>query len=239
MRSALGEIETTSERKGRELLRGALQSHLDGRGSGDVGAAIVVDRPGGALRLSYKRTHTRRLLSIFGEVKISRVGYGAPGAVSIHPLDAELRLPGRSYSHEVCRRLVRLAVLGPFGEAVDLLAEAPGVKIAKRAAEQIVVEAAADFDSFYASREGARPGEGEILVGSIDGKGIPMVKPAPAVKVVRRKKGERPNKKRMATVGTVYSQAPRVRTPEEVIDSLFGSATASAASTSPMGKKGV
>ena len=222
-RLGFGEVETTSERKGRELLRVALQGHLDGRGSGDVGAAIVVDGPSGALRLSYKRTHKRRLLSIFGEVKIDRVGYGAPGAVSVHPLDAELRLPGRSYSYEVCRRLVRLAVLGPFGEAVDLLAEAPGVKIAKRAAEQIVVEAAVDFDSFYASREGVHPGEGEILVGSIDGKGVPMVKPAPAVKVVRRKRGEKPNKKRMATVGTVYSQAPRVRTPQEVVDSLFAS----------------
>ena len=58
-------------------------------------------------------------------------GYGTPGQVSVHPLDAELCLPGRSYSYEVCRRLVGLAVLGPFDEAVGLLAEATGVKIAK------------------------------------------------------------------------------------------------------------
>jgi hypothetical protein len=36
-----------------------------------------------------------------------------------------------------------------------------------------------------------------------------------------RKKGEKSNKKRMATVATVYTQDPRIRTPEEVVESLF------------------
>src|SRR5207253_9811484 len=54
-----------------------------------------------------------------------------------------------------------------------------------------------------------------------DCKGIPMVKRAPAAKVVRRGKGEKANKKKMATVAAVFSQAPYIRTPAEVLDSLF------------------
>jgi hypothetical protein len=104
------------------------------------------------------------------------------------------------------------------------VAETSGVPVPKRSAEQIVAEAAVDFEAFYAGRgraTGAPRPAGEILVGAIDCKGIPMVKPEPAAKVVRRRKGEKPNKKKMATVGTVFSQVPRVRTPKEVLDSLF------------------
>jgi hypothetical protein len=48
-----------------------------------------------------------------------------------------------------------------------------------------------------------------------------MVKPETALRVVRRSRGERANKKRMATVAAVFTLEPRVRTPEEVVESLF------------------
>jgi len=225
---ALPDIEREAESRGRELVRLCLQAHLDSRGDGDVGPALVVDGPNGPVRLAHKRPHTRRLLTLFGEVSITRVGYGARGRASIHPLDAELKLPARSYSYEISRRLVRAAVCGPFDEAIAVVAQMTGVNIPKRSAEQLVREAAADFDAFYPAR--GRPGgkllpAGQILIGAIDCKGIPMVKPETATKVVRRRKGEKPNKKKMATVGTVYVQPPRVRTPQQVLDSLFAAST--------------
>jgi hypothetical protein len=98
-----------------------------------------------------------------------------------------------------------------------------GTTIPKRSAEQLVREPAVDFDSFYASRAAAevKPASGEILVGAIDCKGIPMVKPEGAVKVTRRAKGEKANKKKIATVAAVHCQTPVPRTPKEVLDSLF------------------
>ena len=48
-----------------------------------------------------------------------------------------------------------------------------------------------------------------------------MVKPELALRVVRPGKGEKANKKRMAVVATVLTHEPRVRTAEEVIESLF------------------
>jgi hypothetical protein len=114
-------------------------------------------------------------------------------------------------------------ICGPFDEAIALVCEMTGLTVPKRSAEQLVRDAAVDFDAFYAERAQieVKPGRGEILVGAIDCKGIPMVKPERALRVVRRGKGEKANKKRMATVAAVHSQAPVVRTPKDVLDSLF------------------
>jgi len=219
----LAEIERESERRGREILRLALQAHIDARGDGDVGQAIVVVGEDGPVRLAHKRMHRRAVVTLFGEVSVTRVGYGAPGREAIHPLDAELMLPARVWSYECQRRLIRAVICGPFDEAIALIGEITGTTVPKRSAEQLVREAAVDFDSFYAARigEAIEPPDGEILVGAIDCKGIPMVKPERALRVVRRGKGEKANKKRMATVAAVHSQPPIVRTPAQVIDSLF------------------
>ena len=225
-RRDLGEIERESERRGREAVRLAVQSHLDARGPGDVGVAIAVERPEGQVLLTHKRARTRTLVILCGEVKLTRVGYSARGQPSIHPLDAELRLPGRCYSYELQRRLVKAAVCGPFDESIALMEEMTGVAIPKRSAEEIVIDAAVDFEAFYDRRSAAAPEAGEILVGAVDCKGIPMVKPDGATRVARRTKGMKANKKKMATVAAVFSQAPRVRTPQAVIDSLFADGAA-------------
>jgi len=60
-----------------------------------------------------------------------------------------------------------------------------------------------------------------MLVAAVDGKGIPMVKPGGAQPTARLAKGQKANKKRMATVATVFTRAPWVRTPQQVIESLF------------------
>src|SRR5579864_7721773 len=62
---------------------------------------------------------------------------------------------------------------------------------------------------------------GSILVAAVDGKGIPMVKLGGAQPTHRLTKGQKANKKRMATVATVFTRAPWVRTPQQVIESLF------------------
>src|ERR1039458_8381749 len=145
-RVGLDAIERESERRGRELVRLALQAHLDARGDGDVGPALVIGGPSGRLRLAERRHHTRRLLTVFGEVSVTRLGYDTPGHQSIPPLDAELGLPGRTYSYEICRRLARAAVVGPFDEATALIAEMTGVVVPKRVAATTVIEAAVDFE---------------------------------------------------------------------------------------------
>jgi hypothetical protein len=155
-------------------------------------------------------------------VSVTRTAYGKRGHPSIHPLDAELQLPARLYSYEIQRRLVKAAVQGPFDEALEVLADTTGIAAPKRSAEQIVLDASVDFESFYAQRTPCSDGADDpILVAAIDSKGIPMVKPEEASWTVRLGKGKKRQKKRMSTVAAVFSQQAAVRTPEDVVASLF------------------
>ena len=169
---------------------------------------------------THRRLRTRSLKTIFGAVEINRIGYSRDGAPSIYPLDQTLALPARSFSYELQRRLVKAAVQNPFHESVEAIADLTGVSVPKRSLEKILRDAALDFDAFYQERA-PEPANGSILVAAVDGKGIPMVKPGGAQPSVRLTKGQKANKKRMATVAAVFTRAPWVRTPEQVVESLF------------------
>jgi len=224
-RMDLSGIELGEELRGRELLRLLLQAHVEARGNGNVGPCIEVFDSGSSeppAVYSHKRMHDRKVVTLFGQICVNRMGYGLRGRISIHPLDEQLQLPGRLYSYELQRRVVRKAVQGPFDEAIEALCEATGVKMYKNTAEDILIDASEDFDDFYACRQGdAGEQTGPILVGSIDCKGIPMIKSELAPKKVRRGKGQKAQKKKMATVAAVFTQKPRIRTAQEVVESLF------------------
>src|SRR5664279_1525386 len=95
--------------------------------------------------------------------------------------------------------------------------------------EALATRAAADVDDFYATRPHQPADPGDILVLSSDGKGIVMRPDAlrPATKAAakasssklatRLSKGEKRNRKRMATVGAVYALAPVPRTATDVL----------------------
>lgn len=222
LRLPLDEVEKQQERRAREAQRLLLQAHIQARGDGDVGAELRVVQGACSRHFSHRRVQTRHVRTIFGEVTVSRLGYGTDHAASIHPLDEGLALAARSCSYEVQHRLVKAAVQGPFDEAVERVEDSTGLQVPKRTAEQVVGDAAEDFDAFYVQREAPPPQDtGSIVVGAVDGKGIPMVKPETALRTVRRGKGEKANKKRMATVAAVFTMKPRVRTPEDVVESLF------------------
>ena len=230
------QVEEQILQRGREVLRLLLQAHLRQRGPGDVGPALRVFSPpsatpgdncaargtGDGVRHGEKRPHDRTLHTALGEVNLCRTAYVAPGFASIHPLDEQLRLPERSFSHPLQERLVGYAVQGPFAEAVHNVEQATGVRLSKRSAEQVVQEATADFQAFYQQQALADPQQGgPIVVTGIDCKGVPMIKPEQTLRKVRRCKGDKKHKKRMATVATVRTQQRRVRTPQEVVESLF------------------
>ena len=216
----LHEIESHRQTKGREVQRLLLQAHIERRGDGDVGDALLVPQQAGSVLYTHRRLRTRSLKTIFGPVEINRMGYSRNGAPSIYPLDQTLALPARSFSYELQRRLVKAAVQNPFHESVEAVAGLTGVSVPKRSLENILRDAALDFDAFYQQRA-PEPANGSILVAAVDGKGIPMVKPGGAQPSLRLTKGQKANKKRMATVAAVFTRAPWVRTPEQVVESLF------------------
>src|SRR6266852_3040536 len=171
------DLETWLEVEGRELLRRLLQAHLDERSPGTV-AEPVMGADGCAH--THQRRHTRHLMTIFGEVEVTRTGYGGHGTPSLHPLDAALNLPPERSSHGVRHRVAIEAAKHAFDDVVATVATTTGAHVPKRQAEQLVARAAQDFDAFYDARRCATPQEAQdtssVLVISVDGKGVPMRK---------------------------------------------------------------
>ena len=160
---------------------------------------------------------TEGLTTIFGEIRVKRFGYGAEGADSLHPLDAELNLPRERYSFELRRTAAVEVSKGAFDEAVASLGRHTGAKVGKRQVEELAGRAAEDFDAFYGQRAPpAGDRSASVLAITADGKGVVMLRKdlREATKKAAEKgsrrlgkrltKGEKRNRKRMATVAAVY-----------------------------------
>jgi hypothetical protein len=223
------ELERQLEGMGRELMRKLLQAHLDLR---QPGQAVEPVRDAAGTTLTPTAVQTRSLESIFGTVEVARTGYGAAGKPSLHPLDGELNLPPEKYSLEVRRRVALEAAKSSFDEGVKTLEAFTGAHVPKRQFEQEVIRAAQDFEGFYADRQTrgrADPQSGSILVLTVDGKGVVMrpedLREATQRAAAARAKsftarlggGRQLHAKRMAAVAAIYTVAPWVRTPEEIL----------------------
>ena len=224
------ELESTLTERCRELMRVLFQAQVDSRGPGPAARPVC-----GAdeVERTEQRLHERGLSTVFGEVRIKRLGYGAAGVDSLHPLDAQLNLPAGEYSLGVRRLAAQQAAQVSFEATVEALAQHTGKTMGKRQVEDLVQRAAVDFDGFYAQREPqAQQASSSILALSADGKGVVMLprdlreptrkaSQSQANKLAKRlSKGEKRNRKRMATVAAVYTVAPYVRTPEQVVRTL-------------------
>ena len=227
-----GELEAMVQAEGGELLRRMVQGHLDQRSAQEPIRERVVGEDG-TPRTQRREACRRRLETRFGEVIVTRRGYGGRGLDSVFPLDAELNLPPDKYSHGLREVVVQEVVRGSFDEAVDHLLRAGGGQMAKRQAEEVAVHLSQDFDAFYGQPLAPLPAaanEGKLLVISADGKGIVM-HPNGLREATRRammkeehkqhtrlSPGEKKNRKRMATVVSVYEVAPYPRTAEQILD---------------------
>lgn len=223
------DLERELEKKSRELMRKLLQEHLESRGPGECAQPV---RGSNGVERHRVRLHERKLETIFGTVSVERAGYGQEGNQSLHPLDAELNLPDKKYSLELCRRVAEEAAKSSFDETFESINKYTGARVAKRQIEEIVMRSAQDFDAFYKMRQEdacADKGIGSILVMSVDGKGVVMrmqdLREQTRKAAMKRKhkmsarlsKGEKKNAKRMATVAAIYTIEPFVRRPEDLV----------------------
>ena len=143
-----GEVETLVQTEGGELLRRMIQGHFNQRSAEEPIRERVVGADGLA-RPHRREGCTRRLETRFGEVVVTRRGYGARGLESVFLLDAELNLPPDKYSHGLREVLVEEVMRGSFDEALGHLERSGGGRMAKRQAEEVAVHLSQDFDAFY------------------------------------------------------------------------------------------
>ncbi len=222
----ISEVEEDLLKDMTEPGRRLLQEHIDTRGNGETGDAVV--RDDGKV-LNHRREGERHFETLFGEVSIRRMGYSQRTESAVFPLDGQMELPPKLYSYALQKKVCREALRGSYDEINETLSEYTGAHVPKRQAQEIVVSAADDFDVFYKQRSG-KPSDSEILVLSGDGKGIIMRteglreatrKCALSQKMSkRRSKGEKKNRKREAFVAAVYSINPYIRTADDVMREL-------------------
>ncbi len=67
-------IECAQEPQGRELQRLLLEAHLQQRGNGDLGPALRLRQAAGEQLYTHRRIRERRLKTVFGPVRIARMG---------------------------------------------------------------------------------------------------------------------------------------------------------------------
>lgn len=227
-----GEIEKHLERRGMEVMRQLFQCYLN-RVSGAEEKQVGVSGADGTVR-RHTRVRERTLMSVFGHVELNRLGYSGHGLSSVFPLDKQLNLPLEYYSHGVRERVGETVAEGSYEAAVEQIARHTGAHIAKRQAEEVAQGLAVDFEEFYRHRQQEKPGKGaadrtDLIVLSADGKGIVMRHEDLREQTRQRaesdshklssrlSRGEKRNRKRMATVATVYEVAAHVRTPEQIM----------------------
>jgi hypothetical protein len=215
----------------RDLLRGLwrlglimMQTFVAGQGDGDVGETMSVPERATPLRRLPDK-HGRRYVSIFGELHLDRWVYGTREGQRIEhvPLDARLGLPAGDFSYVLEDWSQRLCVKEAFAESASTLESLLGISLSVRTLEAMNQRASAQAETFRATQAPPPAAEeGELLVSTSDCKGVPMCRPAAPLKMgLRRKKGEKANKKQMACVGAVYSIAPFVRTADDILDEVL------------------
>lgn len=222
-----GDVEQLVNKDGHELMRLLVQGHLDERARQETKYSSLEhdDR-----EHTHKRENcSRQLNTIFGKVEVHRIGYSVGGQDSIFPQDAELNLSRDQYSDGLRRQAAFTVSEQSFDKSSSSISRNTASKVPKRQIENITRDLSQDFDEFYKSREIEIHDDSRFLVMTCDGKGIVMrysdlraatqkaAKSARQKKQTRLSKGEKRNRKRMATVASVYDIEPHVRTADSIM----------------------
>ncbi len=220
---AVHEAEMDIWRRVLAIGRQALGQFLAMQGDGDVGETIEMDDGRQLRRLA--EPHHRTYRSIFGPFELSRSVYGTREGQRIEfvPLDDRLELPESEFSYVLQDWAGTHYVEEAFDRSADTLGKILDISLPVDSLERMSRKMAESVAGFRQSlTKPPAEEEGEILVATADGKGIPMRRPADQRPVgARRKKGEKANKKQMATLGCVYTVDPKHRTAEDVVEALF------------------
>jgi hypothetical protein len=178
--------------------------------------------PDGTL-LAYHDQRLTSYYSVFGKLRFPRHYFSAPGQPGACPLDAALSLPEHCYSDLLREWTGYDASDGAYRETRGTIERILGLDLSIQALETNVREDAQDLATFYTQpRTASTPAViGTILVVQADGKGVPIVQVPPAEAPLRLSKGQKRTKKKEATVTSLYTIAPYLRTPQDVLSALL------------------
>ena len=213
----------------------ALNYFFTKQGDGDLGETVTINSNDTYTRL---QPRSRKYSSIFGTFNLNRVVYGTYEGKKIEfaPLDTRLQLPSNEHSYLLQEWGQTIVVEVPFKKAMEMLNAIFPISLSVDTLERTNQAVARLTDSYRAelsqdmndslenlNKEEALTINNSVLVLSADGKGIPIrhANDQPRIEGQQKNKGPKPDRKRMAVVGSSYLVAPYVRYPEDVLDALF------------------
>jgi hypothetical protein len=221
-----GESFDTVERSVQQIVfqlgNQAIELFVQLQGQGDLGLEITTAEDQTLHRS--EETATTEIRSIFGAHRFEQFTY-APGpkkAIALRPISARMSLPARKWSYLLQEFSQMLAVDSAYEQAMQNLGKILGGTFSVDTAERINAELGQVAGEFLGDLPHPEPGsEAKFLVVSADCKGVPLVKEdSPKVAAFETAK-KNPGNRRMATVASVYTVDPHVRTAEEIAAALF------------------
>lgn len=194
------------------------------QGTGDMGEQLML--PDGRQLQRFPESHSRSLTTIFGEFLLERMVYGLREGQKIEaaPLDARLQLPDSKFSYLLQNWDQLLTTEQPYAQVSRIMEMILGISQHVDSLERMSRRTAPTAEKFiWSAAAPTAAEEGEILVESADGKGVPIrhAADAPPIHDHTHRPGPKPDRKRMATVAAVYSVDRFVRTPEQVLAALL------------------
>jgi hypothetical protein len=211
-----------------------LELFLERKGDGNVGATHRDEE--GIVRKLQSMRKEKVYFSIFGIVVIKRAYYWLKDKAGVCPLDAQLNLPQKKYSYILEEWAALMGVRGAYNKVVEVLSTILRVELWSRPVEEMMMRASEQVEEFYQEQPIPEAGsEGEILVATADGKGVPMKKKGEGKTKVRLKKGEKRGKKKMSTVTAAYTIDKNERSVEDVVKEVIEADRAVKAQEEPQG----
>jgi len=197
-----------------ELGRFLLQIFFISFGNGDEGKEILNDKGE-----NLKRYRLRKIdyISIFGSVEIDRYYYWSRGIDGFCPLDGELNLPERVYSYYLQEIAVRHGVGETYDESLQKIEDTFGIRLSPRSIMDIMLDSSRNADVFR-DEQSAPVDDKEVLVVSVDGKGVPMRKEYLSRKKTRLGRGQKNQKKKISSVAAVYTIKKNVRSAGDILE---------------------
>jgi hypothetical protein len=219
--SSLDDLERGVFRRLLAMGHAAVDLFLKAQGDGDLGEDLATED--GRLLCRSDTVMTRPLRTIFGEHSFEAFVYspGSKRKIELRPVDARINLPAGKASYLLQEFSQLFCVEKAFGVGAQQFETVFQQRLSVDVLEDInraMGEQAGRFLDGLSLPAAAE--EGEILVATADGKGVPLVK-EDAQHVPAFEDKERPGNRRMATLGCVYTVDRHVRTPEQIVAALF------------------
>lgn len=195
------------------------------QGDGNLGETVTTDE-GVTLQRSAEPVN-RPIQTVFGLFQIRAYVYarGPKQKIELRPVDARMQLPP-GYASDLFEEFSQcFCVEQAFDRSLDCIARVMRQTLSKETLERINQRVGWQAEA-YLDELAAPPAEeeGELMIVTGDGKGVPLVK-ADLARVPIFDPDERRGNRRLATLACVYSVARYERTPADIVAALFRDAT--------------